>query len=60
MDLRAGVFDMSIRPNDVQLDPSFRQYQLIGEVERRYSIAGKDGKIAGHRLCKPRQDGDVR
>jgi high affinity Mn2+ porin len=44
--VRAGAFDMSIRPNDVQLDPTFRQYQLIGEVERRYSIAGKVGKLA--------------
>ncbi len=44
--VRAGAFDMSIRPNDVQLDPTFRQFQLIGEVERRYSIAGKAGKLA--------------
>jgi len=44
--LRAGAFDMSIRPNDVLLDPRFGQFQLIGELERRYSIGGKDGRIA--------------
>jgi high affinity Mn2+ porin len=44
--VRAGAFDMSIRPNDVQLDPTLRQYQLIGEVERRYSMAGNAGKLA--------------
>jgi high affinity Mn2+ porin len=44
--LRAGVFDLSIRPNDVTLDPNFGQFQLIGEVERRWSVGGKAGKVA--------------
>jgi high affinity Mn2+ porin len=44
--LRAGVFDMSIRPNDVKLDPNFGQFQVVGEVERRYKVAGQAGKIA--------------
>jgi high affinity Mn2+ porin len=44
--LRAGAFDMSIRPNDVQTDPKFSEFQLIGEVENRYSMAGQPGKIA--------------
>ena len=42
--LRAGLFDMSIRPNDVQLDPRFSQLQLIGEVERRWMLGGKGGR----------------
>ena len=46
--LRAGVLDMSIRPNDVQLDPAFGQYQLIGEVERRYpSPEGRKVAVTG-------------
>lgn len=44
--LRAGVFDMSIRPNDVKLDPDFSQFQAVAEVERRWSLGGKDGKLA--------------
>jgi high affinity Mn2+ porin len=44
--LRAGWFDLSVIPNDEKLDPSFKQFQLVGEVERRYAIAGRPGKIA--------------
>jgi high affinity Mn2+ porin len=44
--LRVGLFDMSDVPNSAVLDPKFDQYQEVAEVERRYSLAGKDGKIA--------------
>ena len=44
--LRGGIFDLSIVPNSTELDPTFRQFQWIGEVERRYEIWGKPGKIA--------------
>jgi len=44
--LRGGVFDLSIVPNSTTLDSSFRQFQLVGEIERRYKIGGKDGKLA--------------
>jgi high affinity Mn2+ porin len=44
--LRGGLFDLSIVPNSTTLDSSFRQFQLIGEIERRYKLAGKDGKLA--------------
>ena len=27
------------------LDPTFRQYQLVGEIEERHQIAGQDGKL---------------
>jgi high affinity Mn2+ porin len=37
---------MSIRPNDVKLDPDFGQFQLVGEVERRWSFGDKAGKVA--------------
>ena len=44
--VRAGLFDLSIVPNSTTLDPKFGQFQLIGEIERRYKLAGKDGKLA--------------
>ena len=44
--LRAGVFDLSVVPNSTMLDSRFEQYQLIGEVERRYSLFDQPGKIA--------------
>jgi len=44
--LRAGVFDLSVVPNSTMLDSHFDQYQLIGEVERRYSLLDQPGKIA--------------
>jgi high affinity Mn2+ porin len=43
--LRAGVFDLSQVPNGEKLDPKFSQFQIIGEGERRYALAGKDGAI---------------
>jgi high affinity Mn2+ porin len=43
--LRGGVFDLSVVPNDIVLDRTFGQFQLEGEIERRYTLAGKDGAI---------------
>ena len=43
--LRAGLFDLSQVPNGEKLDPGLHQFQIIGEGERRYAIAGKDGAI---------------
>ncbi len=43
--LRAGVFDLSKVPNSEKLDTHFGQFQLIGEVERRYAVGGRDGAI---------------
>jgi high affinity Mn2+ porin len=40
---RAGVFDLSNVPNSEKLDPNMSQFQLVAEVERRYSLAGKNG-----------------
>ncbi len=44
--LRGGVFDLSIVPNNEKLDPTFSQFQWIGEIERRYQLWGHRGKIA--------------
>jgi high affinity Mn2+ porin len=43
---RAGIFDLSIVPNSTELDPTFRQFQMIGEIERRYELWGRPGKVA--------------
>jgi len=43
--LRAGVFDLSTAPNSAFLDPGFRQFQLVFEVERRYDLWGQPGKV---------------
>ena len=44
--VRGGLFDLSIVPNSADLDPTFRQVQWIGEIERRYDLWGHPGKIA--------------
>lgn len=44
--LRGGLFDMSILPNNLELDPKFQEFQWVGEIERRYDLWGHPGKIA--------------
>jgi len=44
--VRGGVFDLSIVPNSIDLDPSFGQFQWVGEIERRYELWGHPGKLA--------------
>ena len=44
--VRGGIFDLSIVPNSIELDPSFDQFQWVGEIERRYQLWGQPGKIA--------------
>src|SRR5665213_2542242 len=43
---RADVFDGPVVPNSSDLDPTFGQFQMVGEIERRYSLWGQPGKIA--------------
>ena len=43
--LRGGVFDLSEVPNNEKLDRHFGQFQLIGELERRYSVRGQTGTL---------------
>ena len=43
---RAGVFDGPVVPNSSDLDPAFGQFQMVGEIERRYQLWGQPGKIA--------------
>lgn len=44
--LRAGLFDLSSVPNSTSADQKFQQYQGVAEIERRYSLGGRMGKIA--------------
>jgi high affinity Mn2+ porin len=44
--LRGGVFDLSIVPNNIELDPTFRQFQWVGELEHRHELWGLPGKVA--------------
>jgi high affinity Mn2+ porin len=48
---RAGAFDLSrtpaggVSPLAIALDPTFQQFALLGEIERRYDLWGQPGKI---------------
>jgi high affinity Mn2+ porin len=43
---RAGLFDLSIVPNSIQLDPRFDQFQIDYELEHRHELMGQPGKLA--------------
>ena len=43
--VRAGMFDLSIVPNSADLDPTFKQFQSVGEIQRRYTLWGHPGAI---------------
>lgn len=43
--LRGGVFAMSRVPNSPQLEPAFKQFALIGELEHRHQCWGEDGAL---------------
>jgi high affinity Mn2+ porin len=44
--LRVGVFDGPVVPNSSDLDSRFGQFQMVGEIERRYDLLGQPGKVA--------------
>jgi high affinity Mn2+ porin len=44
--LRAGLFDLSTVPGSTDLDPTFKQFQTVAELERRYRAWGQPGKVA--------------
>ncbi len=43
--LRAGLFNLSKVPNAPSLETNLSQYQLVGEVEHRHTIAGHAGAV---------------
>ncbi len=42
---RVGVFNLSTIPNTTSLERNFSEFQIIAELERRYRLWGRDGKI---------------
>jgi high affinity Mn2+ porin len=43
--LRAGLFDLSVVPNNKTLDCCFGQVQFDAEVERRFRVAGREATL---------------
>jgi high affinity Mn2+ porin len=43
--LRGGVFDLSDVPNSPHLEPGLHEFQLVGEIERRYQLADHPGRV---------------
>ena len=49
--LRGGVFDLTVTPAGgvspfgADLDPTFRQFQMAGEIEERHELWGEPGKF---------------
>jgi high affinity Mn2+ porin len=49
--VRGGFFDLSSSPtgavnfNGLDLDPTFKQFQLVGEIEERHELWGQPGKL---------------
>jgi len=49
--LRGGIFDLSVTPaggvspTGADLDPTFDQFQLVGEIEERHELWGQPGKL---------------
>jgi high affinity Mn2+ porin len=49
--LRGGFFDLSktptggMSPDGIDLDSSFHQFQLVGEIEERHELWGQPGKL---------------
>ncbi|MBS0242157.1 MAG: carbohydrate porin [Proteobacteria bacterium] len=41
----AGLFDLPKFPNSTDLDTTFAQYQLVGEIEHRHQLWGLDGEL---------------
>jgi high affinity Mn2+ porin len=61
---RAGLFDLSatptggISPNGVNLDSTFDQFQMVGEIEDRYELWGQPGAIKVTGLLSRGRAGD--
>lgn len=42
---RAGLFDLTNVPNSTKLDMTFGQFQVVTEIERRFSLGGQPGAV---------------
>jgi high affinity Mn2+ porin len=43
--VRAGVFDLSDVPNSARLEPGFDEFQSLVELEKRYALKARRGKV---------------
>jgi high affinity Mn2+ porin len=43
--LRTGAFDLSNTPNSPTLEPGFEEFQMLAELERRFEIGARAGKV---------------
>ncbi|MBM6441992.1 carbohydrate porin, partial [Lacticaseibacillus rhamnosus] len=43
--LRGGLFALSVVPNSVTIDTTWKQYQWVGEFEARHDWFGRPGKV---------------
>jgi high affinity Mn2+ porin len=43
--VRGGFFDLSDVPNSKTLEPGFKEFALIGEIEGRYDLGGHPGEL---------------
>ncbi len=43
--LRAGLFDLSRVPNGAALDTGFSQFEIVGELESRYTLWNRPGAL---------------
>ncbi|HEV2596416.1 MAG TPA: carbohydrate porin [Sphingomicrobium sp.] len=42
---RGGIFALSKVPNSEKLDPTFKQNEIVGEIEHRHTLYGRSGKL---------------
>jgi high affinity Mn2+ porin len=42
---RTGLYDLSKVPNTTELETDFRQFEIVAEAERRYTLGARDGSI---------------
>jgi high affinity Mn2+ porin len=43
--LRAGLFDLSKKPNAEHLETGFQQFGIVAEAEERHTLWGQEGKL---------------
>jgi high affinity Mn2+ porin len=43
--LRAALFNLSRIPNGKDLEEAFGEFEMVGEVEERHTLFGRDGKV---------------
>jgi high affinity Mn2+ porin len=43
---RAGLFDLSLVPNSVDLDTRLHQFQVVYELEHQHTVNGQPGKVS--------------